>query len=76
MGKKIRGTIGVKRFYLPGFLHSESCPKCGKEIVWDGEDRYVSYPEIGGWENFTLWCQNCDTEVERKIRITAQVEVK
>jgi len=35
----------VKRFYFPAVLTS-TCPVCGKDIVKDGRNDYISYPSF------------------------------
>ena len=60
------GEVAVKRFYVPIEVH-EKCPKCNHDVVWDGEEDYLSYPN--GEEVIEFYCDNCDNDFTSKKTI-------
>ena len=46
----------VKRFYIPGYLISSECPKCGMESTYDMMNVYLDYPEIGAPVDVEFGC--------------------
>jgi len=53
---KASGGTGDKRFYIPGVVLKDNCPKCKKEVELDMAVRYLSYPSIGGKEKVHFYC--------------------
>lgn len=53
------GFMGAKRQHLP-FVIEWDCPRCGKRAKEDLLDVYVSYPDIPGAREHTLYCRDCD----------------
>lgn len=67
--------LEVKRFYLPNIKVIDNCPKCNKEIVFDGNMNYISYPKLNSPESVHFYCEDCDEEWEKNIKLTVNVEV-
>jgi len=77
---KIEGTvegasIDVKRFYLPGVVIKDVCPKCGAPWEHDFGSRYLSYPTVGARVNAGGYCQECDHEWEVMVVLKVSVEL-
>ncbi len=71
---KITGSIDkdaldIKRFYLNGLVLEDECPMCKSKVENDfgGEPGYLSYPTPGIPESVFLYCEDCDSEWERKV---------
>lgn len=63
--------IEEKRFYIPGALIEENvCPSC-KTTALDVDlgDRYLSYPKANAVNAVHLYCDNCGTEWDVKVRL-------
>ena len=50
-----KGEIDIKRLYLPGVQITATCP-CGKELVKDFEEDYLSYPDFDEPISVYLYC--------------------
>lgn len=60
----------IKRCYT-GIQVYRPCPDCGKEMIRDFADSYLSYPEVGYEEDAGIWCNECGWEGQLPIKITA-----
>jgi transcription elongation factor Elf1 len=58
---------GAKRQYMP-FAITWTCPGCGHACETD-EDWYLAYPKLGGVNEVTLWCPECDHEHKVSIQL-------
>ena len=76
--KKVkRGMQLPKRTYLEGVYFDTDCPKCGSKCSRDFGDHYLSYPVIGSYEEFFMYCYKCDHEWEAgeiKVDLTATIK--
>lgn len=52
----MRGEMDEKRFYLPGVVVRDACPKCGAAYERDYVGSYLSYPTAGEPFDLTLYC--------------------
>ncbi len=68
---KLKGELEIKRFYLEGLEISEKCPKCGKEIFIND---YLSYPKMNDVEKIWFYCDDCDFEFGKRIRLNISIE--
>lgn len=59
---------GAKRQYMP-FAITWTCPGCGRSCETD-EDWYMAHPKLGGLNQVTLWCSECDHEHEVWIELS------
>jgi hypothetical protein len=80
MGLKITGNGKAfeiedgKRFYMPGVVLSDTCPKCKKKVKQAMEDNYLSYPTANRAFDHTMWCDACSHEW--KVKLILNVELK
>ena len=78
-----KGDEMQKRFYIPGVTLKSVCPECGKEVVDDLGEQYLSYPKVNEPFDYTFyheqqpeeegkyWCH----EWTEKIVLRISVEV-
>lgn len=64
----------AKRFYLPGIVIKRKCPFCGNVMTWDGNERYLSNPNIGKF-NFDFYCEACDEESYFDANLIIKIEI-
>ena len=77
-GTVVNGTtadIDVKRFYLPGTTVSATCWQCGKQVVHDFSNDYLSYPTANAPQTLGLYCRACEAEMEVQIVLKVSIEV-
>lgn len=55
-----KGHTLDKRFRLPGVVLQYHCPDCGHPGEWNGNNQYLSYPQVGVSEEITGFCVECD----------------
>lgn len=75
-GKKPKGVIEVKRFYLAGTIIEGTCPNCGEHIKHDLGDQYLSYPAMNTPFKESVYCEECDEEVEVTLQLNVSVDIK
>lgn len=68
-----KGEVDCKRFYMPGVVASDICPKCAKDIVLDHNQHYIEYPTIGTPCLLYFYCSGCDTDWTRKVLLNLQI---
>lgn len=63
--------MDIKRLYLPEFTLESACTECGRMIVKDFEDEYLSYPPMNKPFDMIFWCggDGCGHEHIRKVRL-------
>jgi len=66
--------LDVKRFYVPGVMLTDDCPKCGERYARDLGDDYLSYPVANRPFDFTVYCE-CGHEWTAKLILRLSVEV-
>lgn len=67
----------IKRLYIPGIVLEMKCPECGGSDKLDFADDYVShYGEGDGIEERSLYCPECDLEVEFKYRLVISAKIE
>lgn len=66
--------LDVKRFYLPGIVLRDDCPKCGAECVHDFGKWYLSYPQANEAFLEGLYCRACSHEW--KVELILVVELR
>ncbi len=67
-----------KRTYLNGAVFETTC-KCGEKLRCDFGDEYLSHPIVGEKEDFTIWCDECEDDIEigtTKIQMTLTITEK
>ena len=69
------GEIDVKRFYIPGIKIKGKCKHCGKKVVFDLSEHYITNPVIGGTNQEWFYCEACDQNTELNIKIDISVTV-
>ncbi|MDF1699588.1 MAG: hypothetical protein P1V36_00315 [Planctomycetota bacterium] len=81
MSDKIKVTISdeeyaleIKRCYLPVKI-TQPCPECGREVVRDLGEDYLSYPSVGVAEDLWMYCRGCSHEWELFIKLGLTVDV-
>jgi len=57
--KQTLKEVGSKRFYVPAKL-KDICPACGKPIIYDFSEFYLSYPKMNEAEEVSLYCEDAD----------------
>jgi len=57
---KVTGEVDYKRFYLPGLKITAQCPVCKKDLLFDGDHDYISYPKLGSPSVVYFYCEACD----------------
>ena len=66
MTMQIKGTCDGgshgKRFYMPGIVITDTCPKCGEPYKRDTGDYYLSYPTGGEPIKISGYCGECNHE--------------
>ena len=76
--------IREKRFYIPDYIISSSCPKCGEIKNRDLSDEYLTYPKANIPIKIGMYCEHyseergnygCGNEWEVTIKILVTVEV-
>ena len=68
--------IDCKRFYIPGVVLKEKCPKCGKVVEKDlHHDEYLSYPEVG-INNIDFYHDDEDCEHEWTVPYTLKITLE
>lgn len=66
-----------KRTYLGGVVYEHECSKCGTKLKRDFGDDYLSHPEVGVSEKFSIYCYKCDDEdVIGKIKVELKVTIE
>lgn len=70
---EFKGEIDCKRFYLSGITLKDVCPKCDTE--WKQEGYQLSYPSTDENLKIYLYCDNCNCEWLRYLRLTLKAEV-
>lgn len=72
---KCTEVVEVKRFYLPGIVCRDTCPKCNFEVTTDLAVSYLSYPTISA-ANVHFYCKNCENDwfkaARMEVTLTAQ----
>ena len=58
--------IDSKRFYAP-LRFIETCPECGREVVKDCEDDYLSYPKLNEPTKIHFYCSYVDEETDQDV---------
>ena len=64
-----------KRFYLPGVVLSDECPKCKEIVEKDLGDDYLSYPVVGKPYTIDLYCEPCDHYWVGKVLVEVTIKV-
>jgi hypothetical protein len=63
MKEYIKGTLianDIKRLCVD-MKFQMNCPnKCGKILIHDFKERYLSFPEVGDKKIINLYCEECD----------------
>jgi len=57
--------LEIKKLYVP-YKITETCPKCGKKL--ESQD-YFSYPKLNSPEEVYFYCDDCNEELTRLIKI-------
>ena len=72
------GSIECKRFYLPGIVYTDKCPKCGESVTIDFGDNYLSYPQVNTPIDAGGYCNKCDHgwEIPVVLSVTLKQVVK
>lgn len=65
--------IECKRLYLPVEIKCK-CPNCDKELIFDLDDDYLSYPELNEIEYLTTYCSECDDHYQIEVVLRMQIE--
>ena len=65
--------MDIKRFYFP-HKYKFKCLECGKEIVYDFEDDYISYPVVNKKSTLYLICNYCNAEYEIDYELRIDIE--
>ena len=68
------GTELAKRTYLEGAVITKQCD-CGSEMEIDWGSDYLSYPVVGEYDSFSMYCDNCDTEHEEAVKIKIEINL-
>lgn len=61
-----------KRFYIPGAIIEHKC-SCGKTVVQDFEEHYLSYPAMNCVIKNTLYCHDCGVETPYQLRLDLMI---
>lgn len=64
-----KGELEIKRMYLPGVVLKGKCA-CGKHLVRDFSQDYLSYPTMNKVTKVHLYCGDCDDDT-----VTIQVRL-
>jgi len=67
--------IDIKRLYLPETIFKMDCPHCGKDVVIDFNETYLSYPIANVVQYHLYYCDNCDTEFHYKAILKLSFEL-
>lgn len=71
----------TKRFYLPGVIIRDTCPKCGKVCEVDLGNHCIYYPTFNAPMKFSMYCcednGGCENEwdIQIVIRVTTELEI-
>lgn len=75
-----KGELDVKRFYLPGIVIEDNCSECNKLVKFDGENDYLSYPNMDELQMIHMYCEDCNhdwslpVKLEVKVSLTEKIE--
>ena len=64
-----------KRFYIPGAVVLDECPKCKAIESKDLGEEYLSFPTLNGKESLHMYCGNCDYEWTVYLKLNLNVEL-
>lgn len=67
-------VTNIKRFYVPGIVIREKCPRCDTINEFDLGDDYLSYPEQN--DTIEFFCYSCDEcfLVNRRLTVNVTIE--
>lgn len=71
-----KGTIEVKRLYLPGVTAQWTCPSCGIDGGCDYGNEYLNYPDMNKAFDLHQWCPECNHEWSVKVVLSVQFHVQ
>jgi hypothetical protein len=66
--------IDCKRFYIKGLVVTTICPSCNQELIFDGNNDYLSYPDVNKTTNIHFYCNECDNKTSVKVKLKILVE--
>ena len=68
-----KGSLNIKRCYLPGIIVEDDCPKCGIKWTFNGTNDYVSNPVIGDNIDLHAYCKDCNNEWSVQIQLQVTI---
>jgi hypothetical protein len=69
-------TSSVKRLYIKDMVGSVRCGGCGRSVVKDFGEEYLSHVVDGEVITVFYWCGRCDHETERNYRFRVRATLE
>ena len=74
-GKPEAFNTDVKRFGIPGYNLTWTCPKCDEHNTRELCDEYFSNPPINKAFDKELYCGSCEHEIVAMLKINLTLEL-
>lgn len=72
--RKVKTDLAIKRFYVP-IKVSDRCPDCSTTVKMDLlNEEQLSYPTVNGLNDLYFYCNNCDEEWTKEVKLTIKLE--